>query len=65
MPDTGMVMVSTLTENDKGDPLQVAPLLDQVDIRIGSVTVGGAYDGAPTYDIAASTPVESGFRRQC
>jgi hypothetical protein len=57
---TGMVMASTLTENDMGDPSQVAPLLDQVDAEIGSVTADGAYDGAydgaPTYDtIAART----------
>jgi len=52
--DTGMVMASTLTENDIGDPSQVAPLLDQVDAGIGSVTADGAYDGAPTYDTVAA-----------
>ena len=52
--DTGMIMASTLTENDIGDRSQVAPLLDQVDAGIGSVTVDGAYDGAPTYDTVAA-----------
>ena len=52
--DTGMVMASTLTENDAGDPSQVAPLLDQIDAEIGSVTADGAYDGAPTYDTVAA-----------
>ncbi len=52
--DTGMVMASTLTENDVGDPSQVAPLLDQIDAGIGSVTFDGAYDGAPTYDAVAA-----------
>ena len=51
--DTGMVMASTLTENDVGDPSQVAPLLDQVDAEIVSVIADGAYDGAPTYDAVA------------
>ena len=50
----GMIMASTLTENDVGDPSQVAPLLDQVDAQIGSVTADGAYDGIPTYDTVAA-----------
>lgn len=50
---TGMIMASTLTENDVGDPSQVAPLLDQVDAEIGSVTADGAYEGMPTYDAVA------------
>jgi len=52
--DTGLVMASTLTANDVGDPSQVAPLLDQVNTGIGSVTADGAYDGAPTYDTIAA-----------
>lgn len=52
--DTGMVMASTLTENDMGDTSQVAPLLNQIDAEIGSVTADGAYDGAPTYDTVAA-----------
>jgi hypothetical protein len=40
--DAGMVM--TLTGNDFGDPSQVAPLLDQIDATIASVTADGAYD---------------------
>jgi transposase len=52
--DTGMIMASTLTGNDVGDPSQVAPLLDQIDATIASVTVDGAYDGMPIYDVVAS-----------
>ena len=52
--DTGMILASTLTGNDVGDPSQVAPLLDQIDATIASVTADGAYDGMPTYDVVAS-----------
>ena len=52
--DTGMIMASTLTGNDIGDPSQVAPLLDQIDAAIASVTADGAYDGIPTYDVVAA-----------
>jgi transposase len=31
----------------------VAPLLDQIDATIASVTADGAYDGMPTYDVVA------------
>ena len=51
--DTGMVMASTLTGNEVGDPSQVAPLLDQIEATIASVTADGAYDGMPTYDVVA------------
>lgn len=47
-------MASTLTENDIGDSSQVAPLLDQVDAEIGSVTADGACDRAPTYGAVAA-----------
>ena len=50
---TGMIMASTLTGNDVGDPSQVAPLLDQIKAKIVSVTADGAYDGMPTYDAVA------------
>lgn len=53
-PGTGMIMVSTLTENDAGDPSLVALLLDRIDAEIGSVTAHGAYDGAPAYDVCRS-----------
>ncbi len=46
-------MASTLTGNDVGDPSQVAPLLDQIEATIASVTADGAYDGMPTYDVVA------------
>ena len=52
--DTGMIMASTLTGNDIGDPSQVAPLLDQIEATIASVTADGAYDGMPTYAVVAS-----------
>jgi hypothetical protein len=52
--DTGMIMASTLTGNDVGDPSQVAPLLDQIEATIASVTADGAYDGMPTYEVVAS-----------
>ena len=51
--NTGMIMASTLTGNDVGDPSQVAPLLDQIEATIASVTADGAYDGMPTYDVVA------------
>src|SRR5450631_3916360 len=51
--DTGMIMASTLTGNDVGDPSQVAPLLDQIEATIASVTADGAYDGMPTYNVVA------------
>jgi hypothetical protein len=50
---TGTIMASTLTGNDVGDPSQVAPLLDQIEAPIASVTPDGAYDGMPTYDAVA------------
>jgi len=52
--DTGMIMASTLTGNDIGDPSQVAPLLDQIEATIASVTADGAYDGMPTYEVVAA-----------
>jgi hypothetical protein len=51
--DTGMIMASALTGNDVGDPSQVAPLLDQIEATIASVTADGAYHGMPTYDVVA------------
>jgi hypothetical protein len=52
--DSGKIMSSTLTGNDVGDPSQVAPLLDQIDATIASVTADGAYDGMPTYEVVAA-----------
>ncbi len=51
--DTRMIMASALTGNDVGDPSQVAPLLNQIEATIASVTADGAYDGMPTYDVVA------------
>ncbi|MGB8479551.1 MAG: transposase [Acidobacteriaceae bacterium] len=42
-----------MTGNDIGDPSQVAPLLDQIEATIASVTADGAYDGAPIYEVVA------------
>ena len=52
--NTGMIVASTLTETDAGDPSQVGPLLDQTEGEIASVTADGAYDGAPTYATIAA-----------
>jgi transposase len=46
---SGMIVAQTLTDQDIDDPSQVAPLLDQIDAGIATVTADGAYDGAPTY----------------
>jgi transposase len=51
---SGMIVAQTLTDQDADDPSQVAPLLDQIDDRIGRVTADGAYDGAPTYETIAA-----------
>jgi hypothetical protein len=51
---TGMIMCSTMTGNDVGDPSQVEPLLDQIEATIASVTADGAYDGMPTYEVVAA-----------
>ncbi len=40
-----------LAGNDVRDPSQVAPLLDQIEASIASITADGAYGGMPTYDI--------------
>lgn len=51
---TGMVIAATPTGSDEGDFSQVAPLLEQIDVEIGSVTADGAYDGTPTCDTIAA-----------
>ena len=48
-----MIVAQTLTNQDRDDPSHVAPLLDQIDDRIGQVTADGAYDGTPTYQTIA------------
>jgi transposase len=50
----GMIVAQTLTDQDVGDPSQVAPLLDQIDGRIARITADGAYDGGPTYETIAT-----------
>ena len=52
--NTGMIVASTMTETEAGDPSQVKPLLDQVPGEIASVTADGAYDGTPTYQTIAA-----------
>jgi Transposase DDE domain len=39
-----MIVAQTLTDQDTDDPSQVAPLLDQIDVRIAKVTADAAYD---------------------
>ena len=51
---SGMIVAQTLTDQDADDPSQVAPLLGQIDHRLGRVTADGAYDGAPTYETIAA-----------
>ena len=51
--DTGMIMASTLTGNDVGDPSQVVLLLDRIEATIASVTADGAYDGMSTVSLRA------------
>ena len=48
-PDTGEILASELTINDKSDASQVGPLLGQIPGPIASVTADGAYDGDPVY----------------
>ena len=48
-PDTGEILASELTTNDKSDVYQVGPLLGQIPGPIASVTADGAYDGDPVY----------------
>lgn len=52
--DTGLIVARTLTDQDKDDPSQVAPLLDRIEAPIARVTADGAYDGAPTYHAIAA-----------
>lgn len=47
--NSGMIVASTLTEQDVGDPSQMGPLLDQIPCEVERMTADGAYDGAPTY----------------
>lgn len=48
--DSGDVIAQVMTDQDVGDPSQVEPLLDQIDMPIHQFTADGAYDGEPTYD---------------
>jgi len=51
--DSGMIMASTLTGNDVGDPSQMVPLPDRIEATIASVAADGTYDGMPTYEVVA------------
>jgi hypothetical protein len=51
---SGRIVAQSLTDQDTDAPSQMAPLLDQIDGRIGRVTADGAYDGAPTYETIAA-----------
>ncbi len=52
-PNTGEVLASELTRNDKGDVSQVGPLLQQIPGPIASVIADGAHDGEPAYRAVA------------
>lgn len=47
--DSGDIIAHVMTDQEAGDALQVAPLLDQIDTPIGQFTADGAYDGERTY----------------
>jgi DDE family transposase len=51
--ETGRIVAVTLTDRDEDDASQVAPLLDQVEGSVASVTVDGAYDQESVYADAA------------
>ena len=53
-----MIMASTFTGNDVGDPSQGSPLLDQIEATIAGVTANSAYDGMPTYEVVAAYGVD-------
>ena len=53
-----MIMASTFTGNDVGDPSQGSPLLDQIEATIAGVTADSAYDGMPTYEVVAAYGVD-------
>src|SRR5205807_2417512 len=55
--DTGRIVAAALTTNDVDDGSQVAPLLDQIDDPIASLTGDGAYDQDGVYgEVAARHP---------
>ena len=54
-----MIVAQTVTDQNADDPSQVAPLLDQIDGRIGRVTADGACDGTATYETIATHGVTS------
>lgn len=47
--NSGMIVASTLTEQDVGGPSKMGPLFDQIPCEIERMTADGAYDGAPAY----------------
>jgi Transposase DDE domain len=55
--ETGRIVAATLTDRDVDDASQVAPLLDQVEDSVTSVTGDGAYDQDSVYaDVATRHP---------
>ena len=52
--DTGEIATHVLTEGHADDAAQVLGLLGQVERVIPSVAADGAYDGEPTYAVAAA-----------
>ena len=49
--DSGEIIAHSLTDQETGDASQLERLLNQIDDEIDQFTAGGAYDGAPTYNV--------------
>jgi hypothetical protein len=55
--DTGRIVASALTGNDRDDGSQVGPLLDQIEGPVASFTADGAFDRDDVYgEVAARHP---------
>ncbi|MBF0231515.1 MAG: transposase [Desulfamplus sp.] len=58
---TREIVASTLTTNKKGDPSQVAPLLDQMEEDISKMKADGAYDRASVYHVLSEQGIQGIF----
>ena len=52
--DSKEIVASELTPDEIGDATEVAPLLDQIEGKLGSFIADGAYDGGPIYEAVAA-----------
>jgi hypothetical protein len=52
--DNKEIVASELTPDVIGDATEVAPLLDQIEGKLGSLIADGAYDGGPIYEAVAA-----------